>query len=82
MHLTSIMHYIVSCADLLCIWYVHTYIHRMLSRRKLNPPRYHRELREEQSLVASHNRRHLEDMIASLLNHLQALFKQSVQYVA
>ena len=61
------------------------YIHRrqnLLNKRKLHPPRYHKELRKEQSLMADHNRRHLEDMIASLLNHLQVLFRQNVQYVA
>ena len=54
----------------------------MLNERKLHPPRYQEVLREKQNLMAGHNRRHLEDMIASLLNHLQVYFRRSVQYAA
>ena len=61
------------------------YTHRrqnLLIRRKLHPSTHLEELREEQSLMADHNRRHLEDMIASLLNILQVYFRQSVRYAA
>ena len=61
------------------------YLHRrlnLLNRRKPHPPTRHRELREEQSLMAGHNRRWcLEDMIASLSNHLRVFFRRSVRYV-
>ena len=65
--------------------YIHTHTHRrqnMLNRKRIYPPRY--QLREEQRLMllTGHNKSHLEDTIASLLNHLQALFRQNVQYVA
>ena len=62
------------------------YTHRrqnLLIRRKLHQTTHLKELREEQSLLAGHNRRRrLEDMIASLSNHLQVYFRQSVQYAA
>ena len=61
------------------------YTHRrqnLLNRRKPHPPTHLEELKEEQSLMAGHNRRHLEDMIASLLNILQVYFKQTVRYAA
>ena len=50
----------------------------MLNGRKIYPPKHHMELKGEQS----HNRRHLEDMIASLLNHFHMFLKQNVQYAA
>ena len=53
------------------------------SRKKIHPPAHLEKLREEQSLMAGHNRRkHLEDMIASLLTHLKVYFRLSVRYVA
>ena len=61
------------------------YTHRKLNlliRRKLHPPTHLEELREEQILIAGHNRRHLEDMIASLSIHLQVYFRQNVRYAA
>ena len=57
------------------------YIHRrqnVLNRRKLYLPKDHKELREEQSLMAGHNSKHLEDMIASLSTPLRVLFRQNV----
>ena len=57
------------------------YIHRrqnLLNRRKLYLLKYHKELREEQSLMASHNSKRLEDMIASLLTPHRVLFRQNV----
>ena len=54
----------------------------LLNRRKLHPPTHHWELREEPSLTAGHNRRRLEDVTASLSNHLQKLSRPSVQYAA
>ena len=62
------------------------YTHRrpnLLSRKKLHQPAHLEKLREEQSLLADHNRRsHLEDMIASLLTRLQVYFRRSVRYAA
>jgi len=54
----------------------------LLNRRKLHSPTHHWELRKGQSPMTGHNRRHLEDTIASLLNHLQVFFRQNVRYVA
>ena len=53
-----------------------------LNRRKLHQPTYHWELKEVQSLMAGHNRRHLEDMTVSLSNHLQKLSRRNVRYAA
>ena len=65
---------------------MHTYTHRrqkLFNQRKHHPPTHLEELRVEQILKAGHNvKRKLEDMIASLLNHLQVFSKQNVQYVA
>ena len=61
------------------------YTHRrqnLLNRWKLHPPTHHWELREEQSLTAGHNRRRLEDMIASLSKHLRVFSRQNVRYAA
>ena len=61
------------------------YTHRrqdLLNRRKLHPPTHHWELWEGQSLTAGHNRRRLEDMIASLSNHFRVFSRQTVQYAA
>ena len=57
------------------------YTHRkqnLLNRRKLYLPKYRKELREEQSLMAGHTRRRLEDTIANLLPPLRVLFRQNV----
>ena len=61
------------------------YTHRrqnLLNRRKLHPPTHHWELREEPSLTAGHNRRRLEDMIASLSKHLRVFSRPSARYAA
>jgi len=54
----------------------------MLNRRILHPPTHHWELREGLSLTAGHNRRHLEDMTASLSNPLRVFSRQNVRYAA
>ena len=62
-----------------CWLHVCTYRMNLYSKRKLCTPRHHQDLGEH-NLMTGHNRRHLEDMIVSLSNHLLLPFKPTVRY--